>query len=152
MYSQEYALVDDFVAQLPSSPFAQGGSIVISTEFDYSRGRADIIAMTDEHEIIAFEAKLKNWREALHQAYRNTCFAHYSYVILPEKIALRAVQFEMEFYERCVGICYIEDGEIIVVYEARKTTPVQNWLVIRAQKTLAGLLEDEQDSGLNYSR
>src|SRR2546427_5324293 len=40
---------------------------------------------------ISFEAKLKDWRYALDQAYRNTCFAHKSYVVVPEATALTAL-------------------------------------------------------------
>jgi hypothetical protein len=51
--------------------------VSFACEFDYSRGRTDVVALRDGEHVIAFEAKLKDWRTALHQAYRNTCFAHH---------------------------------------------------------------------------
>lgn len=41
-------------------------------------------------QIIAIEAKVKNWRDALRQAELNQLFASASYVMLPEKVALTA--------------------------------------------------------------
>lgn len=136
-YTREQNLVDDFVRCLPSSTFANCGSISISKEFDYSRGRTDVIALTSFQEVIAFEAKLEKWRNALDQAYRNTCFSNYSYVLLPEKTALLALSHKSEFIERKVGICYLCKREIVVAQEAIRTEPLQYWLFNRAKSTLS---------------
>ncbi len=138
MYSREAGLVDDFVKHLPNSAFSRGGTPRLIKEFDYSRGRADIVILTESGEISAFEAKLTRWRDALHQAYRNKCFAHYSYIVLPEAVAKLAAQYGAEFSERAVGICYIRDGEICIVQESQKSTPVEEWLSKRAHKALLG--------------
>jgi hypothetical protein len=138
MYMQEKSLVNDFVCQLPDSLFSNMGQISISMEFNYNRGKADIIAMTDNGEIIAFEVKLERWRDALHQAYRNTCFAHYSYVVLPEETAQKALQFEAEFRNRSVGLCYMSDGQIVIAQNAKKTDPIQPWLLKKAVTILSG--------------
>jgi hypothetical protein len=143
VYSLEKQMVIDFVNSLPFSPFAEFGPLKVATEFEYSRGRTDIIAMTPTHEIIAFEAKLTKWREALDQAYRNTCFANLSYVLLPKNIALRAIKYNQEFFIRCVGVCYINAGQVVIMQEAIKNDPLQIWLYQRAKnKITEGQLDD----------
>lgn len=138
MYSREDLLVDDFISCIPKSSFAKNGLVGISKEFNYNRGRTDIILLTNSNEVIAFEAKLYKWRDALHQAYRNTCFAHYSYILLPESVAKVAIQYEAEFAQRSVGICFISNKKIVVARQADQSTPLQNWLLKRAQSILIG--------------
>jgi hypothetical protein len=129
MYCQEETLVNDFIVQLPRSPFSRNGKIRVAREFDYNRGRVDILLLTEDGDLIAVEAKLEKWRDALHQAYRNTCFVHYSYVLLPEDVANRAIQYEIEFTNRSVGICYLSNGRIIIARKANRADPFQNWLI-----------------------
>jgi hypothetical protein len=138
MNNQEEVLVDEFISQLPRSTFSESGTLHVAREFDYIRGRVDIILLNTEGEIIAFEAKLKKWREALHQAYRNTCFAHYSYVVLPENVAKKAIQYEIEFQNRSVGVCYLSNNQIVVAREANKSDPFQGWLMNKARTLLEG--------------
>ena len=132
-YTLEQNLVEDFVRCIPSSPFSEFGAFTLSREFEYQRGRTDIILLTYENEVIAFEAKLRKWREALYQAYRNTCFAQYSYVVLNEGTAKNAIKHYDEFVERNIGICYIHDNEIKIIQKANRIKPLQYWLYDRAR-------------------
>lgn len=100
----------------------------MATEFYYQRGRADVVALSSSGEVIAFECKLTRWKDALHQAYRNTCFAHMSYVVLPEDTALLAARYAEEFRRRGVGICYLADDQVVTLQEAHRRTPLQPWL------------------------
>ena len=109
------------------------------TEFNYGRGKPDIIILTKNHEIVSVEAKLRKWRDALHQAYRNTCFANYSYILLPKEIAQKAFKFQDEFNKRSVGIYYIEEGKLIEMYKAKKVQPIQSWLNEKATDKLLGV-------------
>lgn len=138
MYTQESVLVDDFINILPTSNFADAGKIRYAKEFDYRSGRTDVIILTENGDVVAFEAKLEKWRDALHQAYKNTCFAHYSYVLLPEHIALRAAQYDIEFKNRAVGLCYLSNGHLVIVQGAPKNEPLQKWLLNRAIEQLEG--------------
>ncbi len=105
------------------------GTVRVGEEFFYQRGRTDVIAVTKEGCVLDFEAKLTRWRDALHQAYRNTCFAHRSYVVLPESTAKLAAQYLSEFQKRSVGLCYItESCEVVVALEASSVTPLLPWL------------------------
>lgn len=135
MFEKEQDLVADFVASLEDAgnPW---GDVTFTREFFYHRGRADVIAVSEDGSVIAFEAKLSRWREAINQAYRNTCFAHQSYVLLPRPIALRASLFSDEFRTRRVGLCYVEAGQITIVHEAPLQVPIQPWLSDQAITTI----------------
>ena len=126
MYSTEKELVDCFLSHLVSDRPWESSDYNI--EFNYLRGKTDIITVSVDNELIAIEAKLCKWRKALHQAYRNRCFANRSYVLLPQKIAELAFCYEHEFDRRGVGICSILNGHITIVKEAVMEDPIQPWL------------------------
>jgi len=141
-YSNEQALVQGFVESLRDER-TPWNCIHISTEFFYQRGRTDVIALDDAGNVIAFEAKLTNWRGALQQAYRNTCFANLSYVVLPKPVAMRACRFLAEFERRNVGICYIDANDLRILHEASAVDPVQPWLATRAVASMTAVSRHE---------
>lgn len=136
-YDSERELVDDFTRALMDG-LELWGSVNFAEEFYYLRGRTDVVALTADGAVLAFEAKLLNWKDALHQAYRNTCFAHESYVVLPCNVARRAIRSDAEFTRRGVGLCTVEAGALKIVHPARKTQPMQNWLSQRAAAHISG--------------
>jgi hypothetical protein len=128
-----------FVARL--TPFIQENEAFFSCshashEFNYGSGRVDIFARSSKGELIAFEAKVTKWRDALHQAYRNCSFAHYSYVILPMKLARVAMRNSREFEIRGVGLCAVDDGPIRIEIPAERNEPLLPWLTHAAIRTL----------------
>jgi hypothetical protein len=131
-FANEKTLVRSFVSRLATdrSPW---GKVQVATEFDYRRGRTDIVASTNYDSVIALEAKLGDWRTALHQAFRNRCFAHQSYVLLPKETALRAHRYAGEFDRRQVGICYLDETDIVVLHSAVESDPLEPWLLRRAR-------------------
>src|SRR5438105_2952246 len=102
-FANEKMLVSRLLSLLESQATCWG-AVRVTPEFFYSRGRTDVVAVDEDESLIAFEAKLSDWKTALHQAYRNTCFAHSSYVVLPKKTALVAFRFVGEFEKRGVGL------------------------------------------------
>ena len=104
------------------------GATGIVREFTYETGRTDVVTVSSNGDVLAFEAKLTKWRDALHQAYRNTRFAHQSFVVVPTEIATRASRFAAEFERRGVGLCAVQDGRIVIVHAAARTEPLQPWL------------------------
>lgn len=126
-YSLERDLVNDFCTSLVDS-LSPWGSLNTSREFSYGRGRADVIASNQSGVVIAFEAKLYRWRDALQQAYRNKCFANQSYVLLPEYEASSAMRYSYEFSRRSVGLCTLSDQKIMVFLDFKVETPLQRWL------------------------
>jgi hypothetical protein len=132
-FASEKILVETFVTRCGAdrSPW---GKVQLATEFDYQRGRTDVVAYTANQSVIAIEAKLQDWRTALHQAYRNRCFAHRSYVLLPKETAMRAHRYAGEFDRRQVGICYLEGADIVVLHSSAESNPIEPWLSLRAKK------------------
>lgn len=138
MYTSERGLVRHFVHQLQSRN-CPWGPVLISREFNYLRGRADIVLVAERGEhVIAVEAKLDRWRQALQQAYRNTCFAHSSYVVLPRNAALRAQQYGGDFIFRNVELCYIDGAKITVAIRPERKPPLEPWLFAEALASVGG--------------
>jgi len=128
MFKTEQNLVRHFVRHLrrPTSPW---GMLRTSREFEYQRGRVDVLAAAEHgRHLLAFEAKLFKWREALQQAYRNSSFACSSFVVLPARIAIRVQCHADDFYCRNVGLCYISGGKITIVFEPRRQAALEPWL------------------------
>jgi hypothetical protein len=93
----------------------------------------DVVALAGRGScLIAFEAKLKEWRYALHQAYRNRCLAHMSYVVLPKTTAIVAQRYETEFKLRNVGLCCCEAGSIDLIFSPKSEPPLEPWLLQEA--------------------
>jgi hypothetical protein len=131
MYLSEKDLVHDFL-QFLASRDKPWPITALTMEFDYRSGRADVIATDAEGRVLAFEAKLKRWRQALAQAYRNRCFAHRSWVVLPADTAYRALRFKAEFRRRGVGICLVSNAGLIELLESSDEDPCLQWLCHKA--------------------
>lgn len=130
-YRTERCLVDHFVRHLQEE--AEDWALAsVAEEFFYQRGRTDVIAVTKDGNVLAFEAKLTRWRDALQQAYRNRCFAHQSYVVLPERTARLAERYPAEFSRRAVGLCYLGEEEMVVLFKPMSAAPLQPWLTQQA--------------------
>lgn len=106
------------------------------TEFEYTNGRTDVIGLMGVDTVIALEAKLTKWREALQQAYRNTCFAHQSLVVLPWKVAQRASAYRQEFERRRVGLCGVGPEGVVVLIEPCGVEPILPTLTSKALANL----------------
>jgi len=127
-FANEKLLVDRLLSLLQSqATFC--GPVHVTPEFFYSRGRTDVVAVDQDATLFAFEAKLTDWKTALHQAYRNTCFAHSSYVVLPKKTALAAVKF---------GLCYVDESALVVLRASSHTEPIEPWLAYDAVSLALG--------------
>src|SRR5437016_1562531 len=80
--TSETRLVDSFERQLlaQACPWARHAH---QREYDYRSGKTDLLLLTVGGELLAFEAKLRDWRRGLHQAWRNTSFVNGAYLLLP---------------------------------------------------------------------
>src|SRR5438477_13134735 len=121
-YRSEADLVNDLLSHLRVSADI---TEAFAKEFNYHRGKADVICRNIDGKLVAFEAKLTRWRDALHQAYRNRCFANSSYVVLPKRTAEIAAPFEGEFRKRNVGLCYVDGTELVVIHRVTEEEPLQ---------------------------
>lgn len=125
-YNSELELQNELCRILQS--VQKPGGFQLTTEFNYARGKTDVVALDQDDNIFAFETKLTRWRDALQQAYRNTCYAHCSMVVVPENVAQHASMYSEEFRIRSVGLCYLLDGKIVVVLPAPHQHPILPWL------------------------
>ncbi len=130
-FRSEQELVDVLLEFL-SSGMSPWSLSKMKTEFDYSNGRTDVIGLLGDDTVVAIEAKLTKWRDALHQAYRNTCFAHQSLVVLPWKVAERASAYRHEFERRRVGLCGVGPQGVVVLIEPCGVVPLLPTLTSKA--------------------
>ena len=127
LYLSEQSMVEDLSAFVTS----RVGPVrcrEVRYEFDYRSGRTDLVGLGDHDALHAFEAKLLKWREALHQALRNTCFAHYCYVALPEFTAGAALKAKHEFQRHGVGLLVLSRHEAKLAIPPRRNAPLLPWL------------------------
>jgi hypothetical protein len=126
-YLTEQSLVNDlsFVVKDKNGPVS---CHKITHEFDYASGRTDLLGLGRQNEIHAFETKLAKWREALNQARRSACFAHYCYVALPVKAANIALRFEREFVKHGIGLIALGMRQAELAIKPRRNEPLLPWL------------------------
>lgn len=73
---------------------------------------------------IAIEAKLKDWKRALKQAYRYKWFSKRSFVFLPEEYSQPAFKNKDAFQKLNVGLAIItKDKEIKILHEPKEEKP-----------------------------
>jgi predicted transcriptional regulator len=86
---------------------------------------------------IAIEAKLKNWRRALTQAFRYKWFADKSFVVLDSKHFKPALNNIGEFKKLNVGLAEIsKEGQIVIHYKPQKEVPINPTMCILLNETL----------------
>jgi hypothetical protein len=75
-------------------------------------------------QIVAVEAKLRDWRRALYQAAQHAAYASHSWVVLDLAALPNARRHAHEFEIRGVGLAGLStDGELDVVTQASENTP-----------------------------
>lgn len=95
-------------------------------------------------EIVAIEAKLTKWREALYQATRYTHFAHKSWVIIDEKSSKPALNNLTLFARYGIGLSVISDqGYAKICLKPRSIIPKSALLYWRANVELLQELRAE---------
>jgi hypothetical protein len=140
-FESEASMVEQFVNILDEggSPW---GELKTTTEWDYRTGIADVLARTVDGRLVAFEAKLTDWRRASHQAYRNTTYASRVYVVMPAHAAERARAHETVFSKFGIGLCALDASRIFVLIEAPDTEPLLPWLHKRALSFFDETIDD----------
>lgn len=132
-FSTEAFLVERFVGVLQSGR-SVFGPLQVTTEWSHRAGFVDVLARDATESLVAFEAKLTDWKRAYLQAYRNTAYANRAYVLLPEETVHRALQDREEFEFRGIGLCSFDGQQIRVLIEAAEQEPLLIWLRKRAHE------------------
>lgn len=135
--AKEADLVSDFCRHIKnwSGKEIEGYSL----EFEYGRGRTDVIAITSCQTLIAVEAKLNRWDIAVQQAHRNYSFAHLSFILLPPRVALLALSYYEYLSNFGIGLCTLcghENPIVLEVIPPRPSGPIQSWLHRKAIKEI----------------
>ena len=150
MFASEKIMVDTFIEYLETKDNIWG-SVSFNTEFNYQRGKTDLVAISKSGKVLAFEAKLKKWKIALQQAYRNKCFADLSFVLLPESYISTAQKNKDEFDRRGVGLCYItKNNNVNIVFNAKPSEPLQP--ILRDKAFLYANFDEEAIDNTNEVR
>lgn len=132
-FATEALLVDRFVGVLQSGK-SRWGSVQVTTEWDHRSGMVDVLARSREPALIAFEAKLSDWRRAFQQAYRNTAYANRVFVLMPSQTAHRALAHRAEFELRGIGLCGFDGKAVTVLINASEQDELLTWLRRRAHE------------------
>lgn len=132
-FATEAEFVDRFVGKLAQGRTAFG-KVRITKEWDHHAGFVDVLVRHRRKTLVAFEAKLDNWKRAFHQAYRSTAYANKSYVIVPTHVASRALRDRDEFELRGVGLCSFDGKSVQVLIEASEQDALLTWLRAQAHE------------------
>lgn len=149
-FATEADFVNRFVQKLARGRTAFG-RVELTTEWDHSAGVVDVLARDRRKSLVAFEAKLADWRRAFYQAYRSTAYANRSYVLVPEQVAGRALRDREQFELRGVGLCSFNGSAVQVLIKATEQDALLRWLRAHAHEHFDTLI-DEQRPGHRRSR
>lgn len=141
VFSTEADFVERFVGKL-SKGRTSFGRVEITKEWDHTAGFVDVLTRHRRKTLVAFEAKLDNWKRAFHQAYRSTAYANRSYVIVPAHVAERALRDRDEFELRGVGLCSFDGRSVQVLIEASEQDALLVWLRARAHEHFDALYDE----------
>jgi hypothetical protein len=137
IFKKEKDLIKAFISHIKNNQY-DVNLVAWSFEFNFSGGRTDIIAENTERKVYAFEAKLHNLKKVMNQAYRNTSFADYSFVVLPENRKHAVSKLAAEFKRRKIGLVFVNEEKAWTEIDASHHFPLLPWLKDKADKALAG--------------
>lgn len=117
----EKALVLDILKSEIEFPKTDASKMKCLTEVPITFNRVDVVyfeinGSSEAENIIAVEAKLRDWRRALRQAYRNKLFATRTYVAMPRAFSASALSNLAEFRIASVGLMTVEGTNVDVHY------------------------------------
>lgn len=136
-YLNEQSLVEDLLSAITSQIDSPWGGLEFVTEWDYRDGCLDVLARSPRGQLIAFEAKLRDWKRALHQSYRATFFSNLAYVAMPAREATAAAQRYEMFLGHGVGLCAVEGGFArILIHAPEHQNPLLPWVGRKAHEHL----------------
>lgn len=142
-FKTEADLVNEFVDLLGTGR-SYWRTVQIATEWKHRVGFADILVRTSGGLLIAFEAKLSDWRRAFHQAYRNSSYANRVYVLLPHSAIPRALLAQEEFEYRGIGLCSLHKGKIQVHVKALEQDVLLTWVRQQAHEHFDGFRHESR--------
>ena len=93
--------------------------------------------MINNKEIISIEAKLKNWKRALIQAYRYRSFSKKAYVFMDNDYIYAPLENIEEFKKFNIRLAGVSNEKIEIYYEPEEKEPFSKELYIKAMDAFA---------------
>lgn len=121
MFSTELELVDYSLAFLIEEFEEHGEKASYIQEPKGLFGIPDVIIYNGN--VIAIEYKLKNWKQAMKQAYRYQSFSYETYVVLDNYYIENAKNNLSMFEKFNIGLCAVEKGNIKFYFKPKKKKP-----------------------------
>jgi hypothetical protein len=145
MSMSEQDFVTSLLQETIGFPWRSDRRIRHTTELRITRNRVDIVFFEETPEgnigtIIAVEAKLKNWRQAIQQAYRDRLFADRVYVALPSKYASGAIDNISQFRQTSIGLIIWEDDKAKVYYHPPRNRSLSRSHATSVRSNLSALV------------
>lgn len=72
--------------------------------------------------VLAFEAKLKDWRSAIKQAHEYKKYADYSYVVFPSDLQPKYDVFKDFCIDNGIGVIFVSDSDFMFALRSRKSS------------------------------
>lgn len=95
---------------------------VIATEIpSHGRARIDVCLVAEDESVWAIEAKLRDWRRAIGQAFLNKSCAHYSYVAIWHELVSETLYAEAG--EFGLGILSVDSDSVAIALKAVGSKP-----------------------------
>ncbi len=103
----------------------------VRSELRVGLRRIDMVGVRG-HQVISVELKLRDWRGALRQAWRNRLCSHWCYVALPSRLAHHIVT--EEFIRYGIGVCAVDGSQVIVTQQPHLSPCLEHFLEPVMQK------------------
>jgi len=90
---------------------------------EYTKSIDIVLRDRKSRKLTAVEVKLSDWTRALRQSLLNTCYCHYAYIALPQRIAER---LEVQIFDdNGIGLISIRRKQVEILVRAKHTKPVK---------------------------
>lgn len=129
MFSSEQELVKNSLSFLINE-FNYNNNLKYIEEPKGLFGRPDVILFNGK--IISIEYKLKNWKQAMKQAYRYQSFSQETYVLLDIDFATMAKENLAEFKKFNIGLGAVDNDKIEFYFKPKFKQPFSDKLMKKA--------------------
>jgi hypothetical protein len=139
-FATEREMVQSIIKSTYIDELTASSQSIVKEEVSGFFGIPDIVVATDnagKQLSYAYEAKLKNWKKAIFQAFRYKAFADFSYVIMDHDHVKPALSQLEKFKRSNIGLLSINDsGELITHYAPFQEVPYSPLTASRFNKMI----------------
>ena len=133
-------------------PWRTENRIHHTEELRVTRNRVDVVFFEEKENneigfVVAVEAKLKNWRQAIQQAYRDRLFADRVYVALPDRFASGAIENLSEFRRASIGLIVLTDEEAKIYHHPPINRQRSSFHTLSVKTSLSAAIARDLEQG-----